>query len=373
MGEEEEGVSVAVDEQASDKLKAPYPYFGGKSRAAHLIWEAIGANVPNYIEPFCGSAAVLLNRPGGAGKIETINDADCYVANFWRAVTLAPDETAQHADWPVNEADLHARGQYLIERREEWSERMHREPELFDAKLAGWWAWGMSTAIGGGWLQRKKPTLRMTPDDRVIDKRLPDLHVNNGYMGNGIHGRGGARMAGWIQGNGLHALPALGTSGRAVHAERAHLQEWFTALQIRLRRVRVACGDWQRVLSGAVTGASNTLKNMGGFDLCGVFLDPPYGVKATKTKGTYVHNDQSVAAQACQWAIENGANRHFRIVLAGYEGEHEMPSNWRCVAWKAQGGHGNRNKENKNRHRERLWLSPHCLQSKQRDLFEASP
>lgn len=354
------------------QLKAPFPYFGGKARAAHLIWGALGADVPNYIEPFAGSVAVLLNRPGGAGKIETINDLDCYVSNFWRAVQLAPEETAAYADWPVNEADMHARGQYLIEKREEWAERMHREPELFDAKLAGWWAWVMSTTIGGGWLQRKKPTLRMTPDDGVIHRRpavneLPSIGKKNGGRG---HGRGGVRLAGWIQGNGLHALPALGTSGRAIHAERAHLQEWFTALQRRLRRVRVACGDWQRVLSGAVTGASNTLKNMGGFDLCGVFLDPPYGVKATKTKGTYVENDQSVSAQACQWAIENGDNPHFRIVMAGYEGEHEFPETWRVIEWKAQGGYGNRNKANKNRYRERLWVSPHCPRSTQIGLFE---
>lgn len=358
------------------QLKAPFPYFGGKARAAHLIWEALGADVPNYIEPFAGSVAVLLNRPGGAGKIETINDLDCYVANFFRAVTLAPNETAGYADWPVNEADLHARGEYLLQARPEFTERMHLEPELFDAKLAGWWAWGMSTAIGGGWLQRKKPTLRMTPDDRVIHRRssneLPAMTSSNGSAG--IHGRGGVRLTGWIAGNGLHALPralpALGTSGRAIHAERAHLQEWFTALQRRLRRVRVACGDWQRVLSGAVTGASNTQKNMGGFDLCGVFLDPPYGVKAKRTKGIYVEDDLSVAATCAAWAIENGDNPHFRIVMAGYEGEHEFPSSWRVIEWRAQGGHGNRNKANKNRHRERLWVSPHCPRSTQIGLFE---
>lgn len=38
-------------------LRAPFPYFGGKRRAASLVWEAIG-NVDHYVEPFCGSAAV---------------------------------------------------------------------------------------------------------------------------------------------------------------------------------------------------------------------------------------------------------------------------------------------------------------------------
>ena len=39
--------------------KAPFPWFGGKSRVAHIVWDRFG-NVPNYVEPFFGSGAVLL-------------------------------------------------------------------------------------------------------------------------------------------------------------------------------------------------------------------------------------------------------------------------------------------------------------------------
>jgi len=38
------------------------PWFGGKSRAAHLVWAAFG-DVSNYVEPFFGSGAVLLAVP----------------------------------------------------------------------------------------------------------------------------------------------------------------------------------------------------------------------------------------------------------------------------------------------------------------------
>ena len=55
-------------------LRAPFYYFGGKSRAASQVWEALG-NPDHYIEPFCGSAAVLLARPN-KDRLETINDAD---------------------------------------------------------------------------------------------------------------------------------------------------------------------------------------------------------------------------------------------------------------------------------------------------------
>lgn len=43
-------------------LKAPFPWFGGKSKIANEVWRRFG-DVPNYVEPFFGSGAVLLGRP----------------------------------------------------------------------------------------------------------------------------------------------------------------------------------------------------------------------------------------------------------------------------------------------------------------------
>jgi len=97
-------------------LKPPFPWYGGKSKAASIVWEALG-NVSTYIEPFAGSLAVLLNRPVEHGtakrKLELLNDKDCYLANFWRAVQQDPEGVADWADHPQNEADLHARHQWL--------------------------------------------------------------------------------------------------------------------------------------------------------------------------------------------------------------------------------------------------------------------
>jgi DNA adenine methylase len=69
-------------------VKAPFPWFGGKSRAADVVWRAFG-NVPNYVEPFAGSLAVLLARPHDA-KIETVNDKDGLISNFWRGGEVLP-------------------------------------------------------------------------------------------------------------------------------------------------------------------------------------------------------------------------------------------------------------------------------------------
>ncbi len=51
----------------------PFPWFGGKSAVADRVWTALGPDVMNYVEPFCGSCAVLLLRPGGRAK----DGSDC--------------------------------------------------------------------------------------------------------------------------------------------------------------------------------------------------------------------------------------------------------------------------------------------------------
>ena len=85
-------------------MKTPFPYFGGKSRIAPLVWTRFG-DTPNYVEPFGGSLAVLLARPFPA-RTETVNDANGFIVNFWRAVQAEPEAVAKWADNPVFELDL---------------------------------------------------------------------------------------------------------------------------------------------------------------------------------------------------------------------------------------------------------------------------
>src|SRR5437868_1126084 len=132
-------------------MKAPFPWFGGKSRAADLIWSRLG-DVGNYVEPFAGSLAVLLARQHEP-RIETVNDRDCYLSNFWRALEKDPRGVARYAAWPVSEADLHARHKWLCARAK-FRERMLAEPGYYDAQVAGWWVWGISQWIGAGWCSR---------------------------------------------------------------------------------------------------------------------------------------------------------------------------------------------------------------------------
>lgn len=141
-------------------LKPPYPYFGSKWRVSPLIWKRFG-DVPNLVDPFFGRNTLVLSRPhwdnerGDFGvnkshRTETINDIDCFVANFWRSVKNDPDKVAHYADWPVSEVDLHARHLWLVN-QEEFINAMRQDPEYFDPKIAGWWVWGINLWIGGGW------------------------------------------------------------------------------------------------------------------------------------------------------------------------------------------------------------------------------
>ena len=153
---------------------------------------------------------------------------------------------------------------------------------------------------------------------------------------------------------GVHRkLPHVGDAGRGV---------LFENLTARLRRVRVCCGDWLRVL-----GPTPTYHN----GLTGMMLDPPYADTADRDDSLYREDSLSVAHDVRAWAIENGDNPLMRIALCGYEGEHDMPASWECVAWKAAGGYGGQSKDhdNPNAKRERIWFSPHCLGGKQGSLF----
>lgn len=299
-------------------LKAPFPYFGGKSKIAPAVWAALG-QPKHYIEPFFGSGAVFLSRPKwNPSMIETVNDADGFIANVWRGIQYAPDEVARWCDWPVNHADLNARRKHLIRNEGYLLKNLVDDPEWCDPKLAGYWIWAASCWIGSG----------LTRSD-AISLLTSNTGINAGQ------------------------IPLLAHAKAYSQARRIH--DWMGALSNRLRRVRVVCGDWTRVCGGDWQDYNG---------VCGIFFDPPYSHDAGRDNAIYaVEND--CASDVAKWAHERGQKPTYRIVISGYDGEHNWLEldGWRVIEWKANGGYGNR-AGNKNRHRERLWLSPHCVGNK---------
>jgi len=369
-----------------NELRAPFPWFGGKSKVADVVWRAFG-NVPNFVEPFAGSLAVMLGRPHEP-KIETVNDRDAFLSNFWRSVQQDPQAVAAHCDWPVSEPDLHARHRWLVEQKD-FREKMLTDPHFYDAKIAGWWVWGLSQWIGGGWCTirdrpwQQRPHVTANTAGHGVHKKMPNTYARG--QGNGVHtgnpsawrkrpvlGHGGrvvvsptdapgrrprSRSAGVTSDMMIAShLPSLGNMRGVLGESKPPCEEWFLALQQRLRRVRVVCGDWQRVLGDSVLGTTKSRNS--GMNPCGLFLDPPYSDEE-RDPDLYAQDDGSIAIKVREWAIARGDDPDLRIALCGYEGEHEMPETWTKYAWKGHRGYAAA--DNENVHRERIWFSPHCL------------
>lgn len=320
-------------------LAAPFPWFGGKRRIADLVWSRFGA-VSNYVEPFFGSGAVLLGRPLPFQGTETVNDRDGLLANFWRSLQADPDAVAEHADWPVNENDLHARHAWLVGQKDSLQGRLEGDPDYHDARIAGWWVWGISCWIGSGFCSGAGPW-------QVAE-------------------RDGARQ-----------LVHLGDAGRGVNRKRVHLGDalrgYFASLAERLRHVRVCCGDWSRVMGD--TPMFPCARGRGA--ATAVFLDPPYADTARRTNNLYRADCLKVAHAAREWAVAHGDDPAYRIALCGYDGEHAMPDSWEAVEGKAGSGNGYGGQAKRgyaNRRRERVWFSPYCLRpaTEEMPLFQVA-
>lgn len=291
------------------KLKALFPYFGGKSRVADTVWQLIGTDVKYYFEPFLGSGAVFFARPSvPKTSFEIINDADGHITNVWRSIRYYPSIVKDYCLQPSSHIDLIAARKTLRRCSESLTEQMKDSVESCDPELAGLWIWTACNSIGG--FAKKE------------DDSIPFVATRNGVM-----------------------APAL----------RDNIDAVLKGYRERLRDVIILCSDWQRGMTG------NWIENRGSV---GIFLDPPYSVK-DRAK-IYEHESFDVAGVVREWAREKViAFPEARIVLAGYYEEHKSleDSGWGVIHWKALGGYSNANRDgdNKNAHKETLFYSPGCL------------
>jgi DNA adenine methylase len=306
-------------------LKAPFPWFGGKSKAAPLIWSRLGDDCGNYVEPFFGSGAIWHNRPAAFAGWSVVNDLDCYIVNVWRAMKADPEAVAENCDWPVTEADLSARHLWLVTHREAMVGRIQADPEYFDARAAAWWVWGCCAWIGSGWCDGSGPWvagedggLALGHAGQGVNRKLPHL----GDAGKGVNRK----------------LPHLGDAGKGEW-----LAEWFGKLSASLRDTRITCGGWERIMS------PGTMTRNGP---AAVVLDPPY----SQTEAVYAHDGAAISGEVRAWCMAKGADTRLRIALCGHVGEHEAleGEGWAVATWGKGGGYQGADD------RERIWFSPGC-------------
>jgi len=333
-------------------LLSPFPYFGGKRTVASEVWQRLGTPA-QYIEPFCGSAAVLLAAPRPAA-LEVICDASGFIANFWRGVKHQPAAVAQWADYPVSHIDLGARHVWLMAQRDLIGASLHDPDWPGDAKVAGWWLWGQCCWIGSGWCDWFGKVPHAANAGRGVQAIGQVPHAGN--AGRGVQAIGQVPHAS-NAGMGVQAI------GQVPHASNAGMggvlltscgrtaDRWLRRIADRLERVRVVHGDWTRCLNNHFGGADTA-----------VFLDPPY------RSYERLYGETTPVADAVEtWAR---GNAHLRVALCGHKGDYEL-AGWTTDEWSRgrltyNGG--------TTTDRECVWYSPPCLETgKQPDLFIDHP
>lgn len=354
-------------------LKQVFPYFGGKGRVADVVWQRFG-NPANYVEPFAGSLAVLLARPDAHewwARNETVNDLDGNIANWHRSIAADAETVALHASQPVNEIDLTSRHLWLVTNAANLRARLFADPNFYDARAAGWWVWGISAWVGGDWCTGIGPYTGTDAPSLTNGGTTPGVYRKI-PMCSGAHG-----------GKGIHkpiplTLPVDENVPAVTEAYRDHLNTQFSALSNRMRRVRVASGDWSRVLGNAAVPAKR--------HFTAVLLDPPYDpterrsdlyavgdrstIGATKTdEAVSVHE----AARA--WALQRTDDPAYRIAYCSYSSPDEDAlfegAGWSPYRWAAAGGYAHAAKKAEgtraqaNKYREIVWFSPSCLSATQ--------
>ena len=322
-------------------MNAPFPYYGGKRRIAAQVWQEFG-DVDVYVEPFAGSLAVLLGAPRVHDR-EVVSDTDGNIANFWRSIRDAPDEVAYWADYPTYHHDLTARHRWLRETADERAEMLRSDPSAHDAKAAGWWVWGISNWIGGGWCRLDtdhRPHVAPCSGGQGVSvqrktgavDRIPHVAATGG--GQGISVQRKAEVLDWIP-----HVAAIG-GGRGVSVQRKavsvdvgsgdRLLDWFRALAQRLERVIVLDRGWEACVTDTVLQQTPKAPK----PPVAVFLDPPYRTSTGRTEPLYQSDldgsSEDVAVAAYRWAVKHG--ERYRIAYCFRDGDFDVPDGWKAVS-----------------------------------------
>jgi DNA adenine methylase len=114
-------------------------YFGGKWKIGQWVVNHFPSHI-SYVEPFCGGASVLLQK--APSMIETINDIDGNLINFFRVLRESPDELIRRLELtPYARAELRAA-------YETTDDRIEAARRYY---VRSWQSFGGMRKQGGGW------------------------------------------------------------------------------------------------------------------------------------------------------------------------------------------------------------------------------
>lgn len=160
------------------RLRSPILWVGGKARLADWIVPQLRIPANTYVEPFGGSASILLNRDPAA--VEVYNDLDGALATFMLCVRDHPEELLRHiTDLPY--ARLHH------DQEQEWM-KAGCPGRMTDIQFAARWWWlnvsGYGGQLTGGFGTARLEGMQVKVRSRaaVIDtasKRLSDVLIEH--------------------------------------------------------------------------------------------------------------------------------------------------------------------------------------------------
>ena len=333
-------------------------------------------------------------------KIEIVCDKNGFVCNAWRAIGHDPEAVSYWADYPTIHQDLTARHQWLKDWHVGNNLKLSEDVDFYDVKVAGWWIWGMSIWIGGGFCsverermplvepsgggqgvskQRgKMPKVNHRSGGQGISKQrdqLPHVKTTGGgqgvskqrdkrpYVRDGVGGRGVSRQR--------DQVPAIAddTGGMGISKQRLAanpLIEWFEVLNQRMERVVVLNRDWKSAVTPTVLADTRTSRNI----VRAVFLDPPY-ITQERSESLYQSDvdgkSSDIATEAYEWAVEHGDKTNYRIAYCCHEGDFEVPEGWMSLTQTF----GGINKVHRRSRRDLVMFSPGCeaVSDPQMNLF----
>lgn len=327
--------------------KFPGPYFGNKTKIVSKVWERFG-NVDTAVDLCCGTGSFIFRRPlshfANGNRKEVLNDINAFLVNFFRAVQHDPEGVAKYANNPVHELDLISRYRYLaFYEKRKFVRQFRDDPEFYDVKRAGYFIWGLC-----GWIGL---TEFMSLEGNNFHK-LPEMTAMKGV-------------------NKIEKVNWASNKLWTVDQKSDKVFTQMTAIANRLRYVMTSCGSWKRVIK------SQSFIDKGTF---GIFGDPPYPETYNKdascrpTYGGMKQTGEQIRDEMLDRLGTIGSQKNVRIAICGYSGDgYEVlveKKGWDEMAWTATGGYANQGKEEtrKNRFKERIWFSPHCLKPS-RGLF----
>ena len=371
------------------RLKAPFPYYGGKSRIADEVWDRYGV-VERYIEPFGGSFIVLLANPHPA-NMEIVCDTNGFICNFYRAVRSDPDKIAYYADYPTIHQDLTSRHRWLKKWGLEHSKQLSEDPDWFECKAAGWWVWGMSLWIGGEFCNlnqegnvESRPTSCKQGVNNIAGRpyvqnkgesgrgvsaqvrdRIPSVSIKSGGKGISAQRDQIPNIHEWSGGSGVSKQAMTDKrpyvrdtgSGRGVskQVQSNRLSEWFNDLATRLERVIILNRDWTSAVTPTILANTDSSPDI----VRAIFLDPPYRTEDRNNSLYQSDTDKTsddVAVASYEWAVKHGNKENFKIAYCCHKDDFPVPEGWTFIEFTFS---GIRNKDRQHK-RDIVMFSPQC-------------